>query len=153
MGRLKSAWERLWWLQATPNYINECTKMNPRFLRKITQKWMILRSLWQRFLLGWIRLPLRLPDHRVLRCGSLHSDENFKSENKIAEFRCRSKVKKNRWMFVHLSWVLGPGFGGSTEYWPQNGAMCQDVVSQAQARVLPITPHSFPPYKSTSIIL
>ena len=87
MGRLKSAWERPWWLRATPNYIDECTKMNPRFLWKISQVNEPTISEFMATFSAWIRVP----GHRVLRCGSLQ----IKSEQ-----NCR--------IFVHLVLVLGP---------------------------------------------
>ena len=50
---------------------------------------------------AWI---IRVPDHRVLRCGSL-----------------QIKSEKNCWFYLY-TWCWGKGFGGSPEYWPQNGA-------------------------------
>ena len=52
---------------------------------------------------------IRVPGHRVLRCGSLQ----IKSEK-----NCR---------FVCTPCCWGQGFGGSPEYWPQNGARPSSV--------------------------
>ena len=69
---------------------DECTKINPRFLRKISQKF----SAW-----------IRVPDHRVLMCGSL-----------------QIKVKKKSQNFVHL--VLGPWLPHSVS-WPVSHGVLQ----------------------------